>query len=122
MKFVRHTEGTWVVTPRNPLREHDPLYTIDVADDDGGLVSMVARVGSRFSKPNPEAAANAALLAAAPELLAVLREVEPLLAVIDHNNLAPNHRQYIREALLNARAVIGKLDIKTRELINPVEA
>ena len=73
-----HTPGPW----KAQLGQAHASWEVNQHLPDGGLWSAVADVkanglGSRTVKPK-EAAANASLIAAAPELLAALKRLLPL--------------------------------------------
>jgi hypothetical protein len=87
----KHTPGPWTVE-----RGRDRTHPYGIMGDGFDLARCVD-------------VNDAALIAAAPDLLAVLAEVEPLLAVLDQNSIGHNgYARSVREALMNVRAAIAK--------------
>lgn len=67
----KHTPGPWFISNRNPLR----------VIESGPRMASIAKCGIKLGvDADEEAAANARLIAAAPDMLEVLREAELVLA------------------------------------------
>jgi len=66
--MTQHTPARWIVgAPRRPTKTSDPVFDIAIGSEDEATVT------------GPQAADNARLIAAAPELLAALRAVLPYI-------------------------------------------
>jgi len=68
---MSHTPGPWSVIPT----PYDPDHTHKIMYDSVQEWRRIGTVAGVFAKDNGEAEANARLLAAAPEMLAALREI-----------------------------------------------
>lgn len=70
MSKAKHTPGPWAVDPRRPQR------VVEMLPEGRGPWRTIANVGETWTGPNTdEAEANAALIAAAPEMLELLKEI-----------------------------------------------
>jgi len=93
---IQHTPGPWTLE-----KEHLPIV---VNGANGYTVAHgCGNPASQYWERNSEAAANARLIAAAPELLAALRNIESVLARMTEQNAAMNPFP-----LAEARAAIAK--------------
>ena len=104
-----HTPGPWVwadhytLRPAKPAPERSAVHTILSPDGCFGYVEKTWR------EIEPEDDANRALIAAAPELLAALRELHQVVTDMDLNVEAerPSEARYQR-ALLGAAEAIAR--------------
>lgn len=97
MNNATHTPGPWKATVRTVVNADDPLFTIDSQDANGELISHVASLGDGMSYYSDHAA-NAALIAAAPDLLAALRDAIDII----NANCAPRIGAAARAAIARA--------------------
>jgi hypothetical protein len=68
----KHTKGPWSISPTS-----NPETEFGIASNDG---TIIARLDSWFDKDEPEADANARLIASAPDLLEALEALLRLYA------------------------------------------
>lgn len=98
MSDIKHTPGPWIVTHDRRLIE---------AEYREGYVASVSFYDSQFCGPEDEAeaAANACLIAAAPDMLEALRFAERACASEDFEP-----REALMKILDRARAAIAKAE------------
>jgi hypothetical protein len=106
-----HTRGPWFV-------DHDEAVTVRDVPENGricGLSWLRAPFGLNGRKTNDEVAANARLIAAAPDMLAALKETLPQAEGCWANHYGdnpeggavPHHIQMIRDAIAKAEGSAG---------------
>jgi hypothetical protein len=80
MSEQAHTPGPWEVNEIDATATEWGMLTVDVADDATDAVCQVfgENDGVDYERTHAEAVANARLIAAAPDLLAALREIAEL--------------------------------------------
>lgn len=97
--MTTHTEGPWNATERDRTVGG---FTIRVGDDDDLLCLAIVPLNGRFAH---EVEANAKLIAAAPDMLAALKEAEELLAdLADDDGSVRPVRQQVLAAIVKAEA------------------
>ena len=98
---MSHTPGPWVVV-RPPLGAgpQAPLW-VNACD---------VRIANVFEEDASKKSANAAIISAAPEMLAALKNLESLVSGWLHDANSPSHGI---PALVAARAAIAKAEGKT---------
>lgn len=87
---AKHTPGPWQVKHFNPT---------EVCDCDGEVRGCSGIARTSTNSPMAERLANAKLIAAAPDLLASLRECESILRILGYVNGADIAKAAIDKAL-----------------------
>lgn len=99
-----HTPGPWKIFDGWGSSQHDPII-VDSIPDVGG--KCVANCICHISATNDDAAANARLIASAPDLLDALSEVIEWIAGWDPNFTLdrewPQTREKVRAAIAKAK-------------------
>lgn len=99
----RHTPGPWHAYPADYRREHDtdllPIFV--VGPQEFHTVAQV-RAGNTDDDLPAQTAANARLIAAAPQMLAALRTIAALPIPEQDNMLSANMRIIARAAIAEA--------------------
>jgi len=98
-----HTPGPWLASEDWP----SDLWNVDMPGRKWSL--LVARHDEDFDMPVEEVQANARLIAAAPELLAVLREL------VHYDEGSSEQGSYGYEVLLRCKAAIAKAEGRTSD-------
>lgn len=95
-----HTPGPWIAAAYGDYGDYDGKCRVILGE--GGDIRTAVVLGFN----NPENAANARLIAAAPELLAVLREFRDQFDAFDPSDKARRHA--MRMTLIACDAAIAK--------------
>jgi hypothetical protein len=93
IKVPGHTPGPWHVDPKSP--EESFFEDVNILRHDGLAIAVCVHNGD-ILPPEPEA--NARLIAAAPELLAVLQDI------VAANGMRPGHVAYLSRSDIAAMA------------------
>lgn len=101
---IEHTKAPWYVSLPDTVRGQEPRireFMHAVRDDKTGKEICVI---TRNSTPRDELQANAQIIAAAPEMLEALEELDNILKGAIHNNML----ETVSPALLKAKNAIDK--------------
>jgi len=106
MSAVQHTPGPWRRVHSHP----DAATRRDLAYITAPGFRAPCAIATIYGCAHqPEQAANANLIAAAPELLAALRKAEDILSRVDQHSMGPPGFQTANEdALIEVRAALAK--------------